>query len=104
MEVLIAALILNILGKICKKIKFIPNNYIPIILGVVGVVGFMVYYWGSPMNWELIFKSGLGAASASVFLHQVVKQILDKLNVDKGTQEMILEVVNKLEEDARNDS
>lgn len=93
MEVLIAAVILNIVGIVCKKLKFIPDNYIPALLAVVGVVGFMIYYWSSPMDWQLIIESGVVAAASSVYIHQNIKQILEKLSVSEPIKKFILGLI-----------
>lgn len=99
MEILIGAIILNIVGILLKKIDFIKDNFIPLILAGIGVVGFMFFYWSTPMNWELIVKSGLIAASSSVFIHQNIKQLINKLPLTDSTKKAISDLVEEVQEE-----
>lgn len=97
MEILIGAIILHLIGLVLKRIKFIKDNFIPIILTGIGVLGFYIYYAIiHNVDFSLIVSSGVAAASASVFIHQVIKQLLDLLPLDKGTKETIMDVVEEV--------
>lgn len=100
MEVLIAAIILNIIGKILKKINFIKDNYIPEILAGVGVVGFAIYYAVvGKFDWDTVITSGVGSAAASVYIHQVIKQLVDLLPLKKSTKDALHTVVDEVKDE-----
>ena len=98
MEVLIAAIILNIIGKILKKVNFIKDNYIPEILAGVGVVGVAIYdAVVGKLDWDTVITSGVGSAAASVYIHQVIKQLADLLPLKKSTKDALHTVVDEVE-------
>ena len=99
MEILIGAIILYIVGMLLKKIDFIKDNFIPLILAGLGVVGFMFYHWSTPMDWNLIVMSGLNAASMSVLGNQLIKQLIVKLPLENSTKKAISDLVDKVEEE-----
>lgn len=97
MEVLIAAIILNLVGKILKRIPKIKDNFIPIILSVLGVIGFAVYYgFSEEFNLELVIDNGLSAAAMSVFLHQVLKQLLALLPISDKNKKIISDIIDEV--------
>lgn len=59
-------------GYIIKKINFIPDKYIPLIMGVLGVVFAFI---SNGISFE-IFVCGLFSGLASTGMHQIFKQII----------------------------
>ena len=100
MEVLIAAIALNVIGKILKKIDFVKDNYIPEILAGVGIVGFAIYYAiVGNFDWNVVIMNGVGSAAASVYVHQVIKQSIDLLPLEKATKDALQTVVKEAEDE-----
>lgn len=65
-------------GYIIKKIDIIPDNYIPAILGVLGVVFAFI---SQGISFES-FVEGMFSGLASTGLHQAFKQIIENLGGD----------------------
>lgn len=82
-ELLVIIPVLNLLGAGMKKSKKIKNKYIPLILGVAGVLIAGAYvlltsdesaeYWLATAIFTAITQ-GLLCAAASVYANQIVKQ------------------------------
>lgn len=71
-ELVILIPVLYLIGMGLKKAKVIPDKYIPIILGVVGVLLSIAF------NGESIFTAitqGILCAGASTYANQIYKQI-----------------------------
>lgn len=66
--------VLNIIGMILKQIQKIPNKYIPLILLVFGIGGSLAV---SGLNAQAVIQ-GVLVTGASVYGHQIVKQLSDK--------------------------
>ena len=80
-ELLILVPVLYILGEIIKKTGAIKNNWIPAILGVVGIVLSAIYVWAvsgfSVMAIFVAVTQGILVAGASVYLDQIIKQTIE---------------------------
>lgn len=96
MEILIGAIALHLVGKLLKKMKFIKDNYIPEILAGIGIVGYLIYYLiiGN-LDWSLIITNGFGAAAASVYIHQVLKQTIELLPLEDDAKDILQDMVDK---------
>lgn len=81
-ELLIAIPALYALGMFFKKCAFIEDRYIPILLGIVGMVLSVLYCLGqSGFSAGAIFTGmiqGIFVASASVYANQTYKQVTKK--------------------------
>lgn len=105
MEVAICAILLYLIGCILKKVKFIKDNLIPVILSVLGCLGFLVYQLIiGDVDFDLIINSGIAAAAASVYIHQTSKQLIEMLPLSDATKDMLEDLVDKhLGEDKKED-
>lgn len=66
-------------GYIIKKIEFIPNKYIPLIMGVLGVILSLVNAVTNNLPIDLIvIAQGLVSGLASTGMHQAFTQIIEK--------------------------
>lgn len=66
-------------GYIIKKIEFIPNKYIPLIMGVLGVILSLVNALTNNLPIDLIvIAQGLVSGLASTGMHQAFTQIIEK--------------------------
>ena len=82
-ELIIVAIVLYFIGIGIKNTEFIKDKYIPIILGIIGVIISAIYIIAtSTINGyqeilTVIFTSivqGILVAGASVYINQVIKQ------------------------------
>lgn len=82
-ELMIVAVALYILGMFLKQTTMVLDKYIPVILGIVGIVLCAVWVFattpvGSPQDIALaIFTAviqGILVAGASTYVNQIVKQ------------------------------
>lgn len=82
-ELVIVAVALYILGMFLKQTTMVLDKYIPVILGIVGIVLCAVWVFattavGSPQDIALaIFTAviqGILVAGASTYVNQIVKQ------------------------------
>ena len=82
-ELLILAPVLYIIGAGLKKSQRIPDNFIPLILGLCGVVLALAYVLGSSdiAGWRggvlaafTAVTQGILCAGASVYVNQLIKQ------------------------------
>ena len=104
MEVLICAVILYLIGCVLKKIKYIKDNLIPVILAVLGCLGFLVYTLIiGEFNIDYIINSGIAAAAASVYIHQTSKQLIEMLPLDEKTKDILEEIVDEYLGDDKKD-
>lgn len=60
-------------GYILKKIDFIPDKFIPLVMGILGVVFAFI---SNGLSFE-VFVGGLFSGLASTGMHQVFKQIIE---------------------------
>lgn len=102
-ELLIVAVGLYLLGFILKKIKRLKDNFIPIILGVVGIL-FCVVYIGifEGFTWQAFASGsiqGLLCAAASNYVNQVIKQ-MKKLGADNTVVNIAEKLVEKTEQES----
>ena len=83
-ELLVVAIVLYFIGMALKDIEVIKDKYIPIILGILGVIISGIYIIAtSPINGykevlTVIFTAivqGVLVAGASVYVNQIVKQV-----------------------------
>ncbi len=61
------------IGYILKKIDFVPDKFIPLIMGILGVTFAFI---SNGLSFE-VFVGGLFSGLASTGLHQVFKQIIE---------------------------
>lgn len=82
-ELIVVAIVLYFIGIGIKNTEFIKDKYIPIILGIIGVIISAIYIIAtSTINGyqeilTVIFTSivqGILVAGASVYINQVIKQ------------------------------
>jgi len=82
-ELIVVAIILYCIGIALKNSKLVKDEYIPFILGIVGIVFAMLYVFAtSPVTsgqevLSAIFVSltqGILCAAASVYINQIIKQ------------------------------
>lgn len=83
-ELLVAIIVLYIIAEGLKKTEKIDNKYIPVILGVLGVVIASLYIIATETfnNYQSIIMAiftaiiqGILIAGASVYSNQVIKQL-----------------------------
>lgn len=67
------AVVCFLVGAWVKKVSFIPDEFIPIILGVIGVAG-VLWFNGWAVNPENVF-GGVFSAALAVYAHQTGKQV-----------------------------
>lgn len=81
-ELLILIPVLYLIGLGLKKAAFIKDNYIPLILGVIGILVVFFYLLGvSGWNINLIWISiaqGILVAGGSVYINNLYKQLIVK--------------------------
>lgn len=77
-ELLIVAAVLYVLGLMIKQTEKINDKYIPIILGVVGVVLSLVYVIATEglalMGIFTAVTQGILVAGVAVYVNQLIKQ------------------------------
>ena len=77
-ELLILVPVLYLIGMALKSIKKVPDNYIPAILGVVGIVLAGVYLLSQMgMTPDVVFAAitqGVLCTGCSVYVNQLIKQ------------------------------
>ena len=77
-ELLILIPVLNIIGEIIKQTK-INDKYIPLILGIIGIILSCVFVIGSAgfstLNLFAAIVQGILCAGASVYGNQIFKQL-----------------------------
>lgn len=100
-ELLVVAVVLYFIGMALKRSK-LKDNYIPLILGFIGVVAGVIYC-GVVEGWNVanvvsgVFQ-GLLTAASSTYVNQVIKQ-LQKLNViDDNVAGVLENIVDKVGE------
>lgn len=81
-ELLILIPVLYLIGLGLKKAAFIKDNYIPLILGAIGILVVFLYLLGvSGWNINLIWISivqGILVAGGSVYINNLYKQLIVK--------------------------
>lgn len=81
-ELLILVPVLFILGEIIKHTQALKDNWIPAVLGIVGILLSAVYVWAtSGFSLLMIFVAitqGLLVAGMSVYVDQIIKQSIEK--------------------------
>ena len=70
-EMLICVPVLYLIGMCAKKLKFIPDNLIPLILGALGII--LACLQRSELSF-LSITQGILCAGASVYSNQLIKQ------------------------------
>lgn len=82
-ELIVVALVLYIIGIAIKKAEYINDKYIPLILGVIGIVLAAIWVFAnSPLNTTqdvlmAVFTSiiqGILVAGLSTYVNQLIKQ------------------------------
>lgn len=82
-ELIVVALVLYIIGIAIKKAEYINDKYIPLILGVIGIVLSAIWVFAnSPLNTTqdvlmAVFTSiiqGILVAGLSTYVNQLIKQ------------------------------
>lgn len=77
-ELLIVAVVLYVLGLMIKQTKKVKDKYIPIILGVIGILVCFVYVFAiEPFSLMGVFTAltqGVLVAGVAVYVNQVIKQ------------------------------
>lgn len=78
-ELLILIPVLYLIGESLKKSKIIPSKYIPIYLGIIGIILSLLYMISEyESSIKMIFTAvtqGILCAGASVYANQIYKQI-----------------------------
>lgn len=80
-ELLVLLPVLYIVGVGLKKANKIPDNYIPAILGIIGIIFAGLYIAGTTSGGNVFMKvftaitQGLLCAGGSVYVNQIVKQV-----------------------------
>lgn len=86
-ELLILVPVLFILGEIIKHTQALKDNWIPAVLGIVGILLSAVYVWAtSGFSLLMIFVAitqGLLVAGMSVYVDQIIKQSIEKKEPSK---------------------
>lgn len=81
-ELLVLIPVLYLIGLGLKKAAFIKDNYIPLILGAIGILVVFFYLLGvSGWNINLIWISiaqGILVAGGSVYINNIYKQLIVK--------------------------
>lgn len=90
-ELLLIVPVLWVLGRLLKEASFLQNRWIPLILGIVGMLLAVCQMAGATETLTLadVFTAltqGLLCAGAAVYGHQLVKQT-KKTTSDSGTEE-----------------
>lgn len=102
-ELLIVAVVLYFIGWGLKKIKSLKDNFIPLILGAVGVIVCVVYLGiCEGFGWQAFASGamqGILCASASTYVNQVIKQ-MQKLGANKTVTEIAEKLVDKTQEES----
>lgn len=97
-ELLIVAVGLYFIGVVLKRSK-LKDNYIPIVLGAIGIVIGVVYCGVvEGFNFNSIFSGvvqGVLCAGCSVYANQIIKQLLKAHNVDEETADKIADTIVK---------
>ena len=75
-ELLIVALVLYFVGKGLKNFPAVKDKYIPVILGVCGVV--ICSVWVLAMAVFTAVTQGILVAGLSTYIHQLIKQTSKK--------------------------
>lgn len=70
----LAFIICLCMGYIIKRIDFIPDKFIPLIMGIIGVIVAFI----SAGFTLTAFASGLASGLASTGFHQLFKQLIEK--------------------------
>lgn len=100
-ELLILVPILFLIGKAIKSTKYIRDEFIPFILGILSIMLTAIYILSIsavPKDYQeilgVIFDiliQGICCAAASVYFHQMVKQrnnlVEENKSTDEGSQE-----------------
>ena len=95
-ELLLVPVICYLIGIILKKSK-LKDNYIPLIVGVVGIV-IGIVYCGLVEGWSFNgvltgAVQGLLCAAASTYVNQVIKQLAKNNNVDLELVEKAIDIL-----------
>lgn len=89
-ELLILVPVLYIAGTILKNAQAVPDKYIPAILGGAGIALSLLYVIATEgLNGVSIFTAitqGILTAGASVYSHQLIKQMTGKEDGQKGAE------------------
>lgn len=76
-ELLVLIPVLYLVGYALKKTALIPDKFIPLVLGVIGVVLCMVYELATgEFNLFTAFTQGVLCAGASTYANQIYKQLV----------------------------
>lgn len=95
-ELLVVSVLLYGVGVVLKKSKF-KDNYIPLVLGAIGIV-VGVCYCGAVDGFNMTniisgVVQGVLCASGSTYVNQVIKQLLKNNNIDEKVIDMIEDLV-----------
>lgn len=101
-ELLFVAVICYLVGELVKGTK-LKNNFIPLIVGGVGIaIG--IVYCGLEVSWSFNgvvtgAVQGLLCAAASTYINQVIKQLAKNHNVDLELVEKAIDVLEGEDKD-----
>lgn len=102
-ELLIVAVVLYFIGWGLKKIKSLKDNFIPLILGGIGIIACCVYIGIiEGFSWNVLpvgIVQGILCAAASTYVNQVIKQ-MNKLGVDESVTGAAEYLVDKTQSDS----
>lgn len=96
-ELLFVAVICYFVGMLLKKSK-LKDNYIPLIIGGVGII-IGIVYCGLLEGWSFNgvvtgAVQGLLCAGASTYINQVIKQLAKNNNVDLEVVEKAIDILD----------
>ena len=98
-ELLIVAVALYFIGYGLKKIKSLKDNFIPIILGVVGIVACALYIGiVEGFGWQSLvcgIVQGILCAASSTYVNQIIKQIKKLNTVDEKVIDVVEDLIDK---------
>lgn len=81
-ELLILVFVLYFVGVGLKKIKIVPDNYIPLLIGIVGIALSCLYVLGMEgWSYSSVYSGicqGILCAGMSVYANQIYKQLKNK--------------------------
>ena len=75
------AVVCFLAGAWLKKVNFVPDEFIPVILGAIGVVG-VLWSYGWAVTPENVI-AGIFSAALAVYAHQNGKQLSEIIKANK---------------------
>ena len=87
-ELLVLIPVLWVLGKLCKEAPFVPDHWIPVLLGIVSTVLSVCYVAGSCAAFDgttafTAVTQGILCAGTAVYGNQLIRQAGKKEDADE---------------------